>query len=201
MNSGNTLSNLNINQKDKDNKKILISNELLTRTFSRDFVPVALATTFLAPLNRIKIILQNMKLISINESDKIYKPTTLLQSNIYNLLTILEIVKDQGLFSLWRGNLPNIYKQFTISFANILIYNRIQSHLKLNENNNNNSFLSRLFSVTLSSFITHIFYYPFELANTRICGDMTRYGHKRLYSSVTEVFSKVMEEEGKDYIK
>lgn len=63
-----------------DKKNLLISNELILKTFNKDFAPVALATSFFAPLNRIKLILQTNKLISINDSEKVLKLSPLVQS-------------------------------------------------------------------------------------------------------------------------
>lgn len=61
-------------------EKYLITNEILFQTFTKDFLPAAFTATALAPLNRIKILLQTMPLIAINEREKIYKPTTLMSS-------------------------------------------------------------------------------------------------------------------------
>ncbi len=76
----NNITQLNSLEKEKITPKILITNKTLVNTFFKDFIPVAMATTFLAPLNRIKICLQNMKLISINETEKVFKPSALIQS-------------------------------------------------------------------------------------------------------------------------
>ena len=70
--------------KTNNNKKLFISNETLKQTFSHEFLPIAITTSILAPLNRIKIILQTNRLISINESDKVYKPSRLTASNLYS---------------------------------------------------------------------------------------------------------------------
>ena len=75
------MKNENINN---DKKTLLISNELLVKTFNKDFTPVALATTFFAPFNRIKLILQTNKLISINDSEKVFKLSPLVQSKRNN---------------------------------------------------------------------------------------------------------------------
>jgi hypothetical protein len=61
-------------------KKILISNKVIANTFNKEFIPLVLATTFFAPINRIKICLQNMTLMSINESEKVYRTSHLIQS-------------------------------------------------------------------------------------------------------------------------
>jgi hypothetical protein len=64
--------------------------------------------------------------------------------------------------------------------------------------NDKNNFILRLLSSSISSSICLFFSYPFELAHTRMTADVTRYGHKKLYSSVLELFTKVIvQEEGK----
>jgi hypothetical protein len=65
----------------KETKKYL-SNKVLIKTLDNDFIPLALATTILSPLNRIKICLQNMNMISIAESEKVYKTRILAESKL-----------------------------------------------------------------------------------------------------------------------
>lgn len=50
-------------------------------------------------------------------------------------------------------------------------------------------------STCLSSLINVSFSYPFEMAHTRICGDMTRMNFKRINSSVMEIFVKCLNEQ------
>lgn len=50
-------------------------------------------------------------------------------------------------------------------------------------------------SSALASFINITFSYPFDLAHTRICGDMSRINFKRINSSVLEVFSRCFADE------
>ncbi len=59
-----------------------ISNELLKKTFTHEFLPVAITYSLLAPLNRIKNILQTNRLIAISEREKVYKPYDLTKSII-----------------------------------------------------------------------------------------------------------------------
>ena len=80
-----------------------------------------------------------------------------------------------------------------------MINTKINNRLKKFTNEKNNV-LTRLLSSTVSSSICLIFSYPFELAHTRMSADMTRYGHKKLNSTILELFTKlVVEEEGKIY--
>ena len=61
-------------------EKIYISNELVLKTFFNDFLPLCVTSTLLAPINRLKICSQNMSMISIIESEKVYNPWKLAES-------------------------------------------------------------------------------------------------------------------------
>lgn len=66
---------------DNSTNSLIISNQVLKDTFSHQFLPLAITATLLAPLNRLKIILQTNRLLSINEREKVYKPYALSASN------------------------------------------------------------------------------------------------------------------------
>lgn len=61
--------------------------------------------------------------------------------------------------------------------------------------NQNLSTSEVLISSALSSFINITFSHPFDLAHTRIAGDMSRMNFKRLNSSSLEVFTKCLQDE------
>lgn len=89
-----------------------------------------------------------------------------------------------------------------ISYSNILIYKKIEDKLiERNRGIENNSKTPTLFkqflAFLLSSSISLIFSYPFDLVNTRMSADMTRYGHKKIYSSSLETLAKTIEEDSK----
>ncbi len=77
LNKDNTL---NLEKSSSNEKKLFISNKVIAKTLHKEFIPLVIATTFFAPANRIKICLQNMHLMSITESEKVYKPSQLIQS-------------------------------------------------------------------------------------------------------------------------
>lgn len=70
------------NSKEPNNQKRLISNQVLINNFSSNFLPTAITLTILAPFNRLKLILQTIQLSSINQQEKVYKPSYLLPSKI-----------------------------------------------------------------------------------------------------------------------
>jgi hypothetical protein len=51
----------------------LLTSANIYKYLFQNFLPLVGASTILAPIERMKIIFQTMKLMSINESEKIYK--------------------------------------------------------------------------------------------------------------------------------
>jgi hypothetical protein len=167
------------------NKDNLITSANIYKYLFLNFLPLVGTTTFFAPAERMKIVLQTMKLMSINEHEKVFKLYQLSRSK-HQLITSIEIVSEQGFFSLWRGNSANIYRLLISSLGNILIYQQLG--LKILKDN---KYLASLVSSTISILLS----YPFDLCKTRMCSDMTRYGNKRIYSSVPDLVSKIMHED------
>jgi hypothetical protein len=63
-------------------KDYLLTSSNIYKFLFQNYVPLALTSTLLAPLERMKIVLQTMKLMSIRETEKVYKISTLTRSNI-----------------------------------------------------------------------------------------------------------------------
>ncbi len=105
----------------------------------------------------------------------------------------IDIIRDQGIFSIYRGNSASLLKHFFQCLSNVYIYQQISFMLYHNKKDLNS--LEIIFSSALSSFIHVTFSYPFDLAHTRICGDMSRINYKRVNSSVLEVFTKCISDE------
>src|SRR4051812_11832988 len=102
-----------------------------------------------------------------------------------NVALNVEIVKDQGLFALWRGNIPNCYKLIIQNMSLVYIDKYMTSRTT------NLSLLSTFATSVLSSFFTTLLAYPFEMVSTRMCSDMTRHGHKRIYSNTFETLMRI----------
>ena len=68
------------NQDIEYNQKVFISHSELSDKLLTDFIPVALTTTLLAPINRIKICLQTMSMMSISPNEKTFSARNLARS-------------------------------------------------------------------------------------------------------------------------
>jgi len=71
------------------NEKVFLSHYELTESIKNEYIPIAMTTTILAPINRIKICLQTMHMMSINQNEKVFKPRNLTRSKILSILIII----------------------------------------------------------------------------------------------------------------
>ena len=79
--------------------------------------------------------------------------------------------------------MPNMYKLAIQNYSYIALYEKLHT---FNMSKTDFAIVSSSLSLMLS--------YPFEVGNTKMCGDMTRWEHKRLYSNSLEIFTKSFEE-------
>jgi hypothetical protein len=90
--------------------------------------------------------------------------------------------------SFWRGNTANLYRLLIHSVSNILIFQQI------------NKDFGKINAALISSTLGLVLSYPFDLARTRMSGDMTRWGNKRIYTSIPDLFNKIMHEDSNTYL-
>jgi len=63
-----------------NNRRVFLSHIELSDKLMNDFIPVALTTSLLAPINRIKICLQTMSMMSISPNEKTFRTRNLVRS-------------------------------------------------------------------------------------------------------------------------
>lgn len=149
-----------------------ITSLTIKRKFYGEFLPLAITSTVLAPMTRMKVILQTNPFIAIDNSQK--------TNSIRNLF--MKIIKEQGVISFWRGNIPAVYKSFIQTYTHLLLFNSLNVEKQLS---------GILIGTTLSTILT----YPLDLVQTRMCCDMTRYGFQRINTKTIEVLTRTLEEE------
>jgi hypothetical protein len=64
---------------DKNNDNLITSSNLY-KNISQHFISLAITSTLFAPVERMKLVLQTMKLMSINDHEKVYKLSHLSRS-------------------------------------------------------------------------------------------------------------------------
>jgi solute carrier family 25 (adenine nucleotide translocator) protein 4/5/6/31 len=133
-----------------------------------------LAKTVVAPIERIKLLLQTQKVNSRIELTKNYKGAR---------ACIQEIIQKEGVMALWRGNTANVIRYFPNQAFNFALKDKIRRFLGIStipngETQKNgqqkmvifwNNFIAGSAAGVTTSFVT----YPLDMARTRLATDVT----------------------------
>ncbi|KAJ1861983.1 ADP/ATP carrier protein [Coemansia sp. RSA 989] len=137
-----------------------------------------------APLDRVKLILQAQK-----ASSQIQTP----YKGVINVFTRLP--KEQGFFSLWRGNMATILRFYPVHFLNFTLKDKFKALVpKYNPNTDYGKFVaSNLFIGGLAGLFTLYVVYPLDLARTRMALDV---GSTRQFTGLWNCMSTIYKSGG-----
>ena len=127
------------------------------------FIAGSMSKTIVAPLERVKLILQNQPLIHVPEKYKYKGIMDALRSNTSIIIEtkLVGIPVDQGFFSFWRGNGTNILRIIPSSIIRFSSYETINRmfvpHKGLRQNVSifNLFFFQNLFELVSAHFPIH----------------------------------------------
>jgi solute carrier family 25 (adenine nucleotide translocator) protein 4/5/6/31 len=146
--------------------------------------------TVVAPLERIKIVLQ------VQDSSKHFPP-----GGRYNGIidAAVRINREQGFWSFWRGNWTNaVVRYFPTQALGFAFDSRIRNTLINKEVKYANSeyLLRSLASGALSGAVSQCFVYPLDFARTRLTADVTEKGKPVKYKGAWDCMRQVAKNEG-----
>lgn len=138
-----------------------------------------------APFERVRLILQTQSLIKGH--DKQYKGS---------IDALRRVAKDQGFFSLWRGNVANIARIIPTYALRFTFLDIFQVALKKSEKDL--SLPEQMTCGGLSGTLTILMTYPLDLARTRMSAEVTAKGttRPRQPPGLIKVLNTVAREEG-----
>ena len=161
--------------------------------FVKDFtiggVSAAISKTFIAPVERVKLILQNQDAsLQINESNK-YKGMNDWFSRVY---------KEQGFTSFWRGNVANCIRYFPTQALNFS-FKSLFSNTFGNFNPQTQKvkfFLSNMASGGAAGAASLFIVYPMDFARTRMGVDVGKSAADRQFTSLHDWVYKICKHDG-----
>lgn len=177
------MSNKDGKKKDKDDKKSDKGSNAFLKDFLAGGISAAVSKTAVAPIERVKLLLQVQHVSKQISEDKRYKGTKhvlkkeyfcLLYANLLFFLGILDAIvripKEQGLLSFWRGNLANVLRYFPTQALNFA-FRDVYKGFFLKDIDKNVQFW-RYFAGNLASggaagATSLCFVYPLDFARTR----------------------------------
>jgi len=174
----------------------------------------ALAKTVVAPVERVKLLVQLGRSLPMEiPSEQSKKNRNIVVSiNSARAWEITKIVyREEGLFAFWRGNTPNVIRQGGAAALNFMlmdwyksiivrvtkISNQLISHERSTEYEKRRSLLSSFLSGGLAGGTTTTFLYPIEFVRTRLAMDIGATSSSRMYPrGMRDVFCSVWNVDG-----
>ncbi|KAK4877249.1 hypothetical protein RN001_009755 [Aquatica leii] len=162
-------------------------------SFWKDFlaggISAAVSKTVVAPIERVKLLLQVQAVSKQIPEEKRYKGM---------IDCFIRIPKEQGFSSFWRGNLANVIRYFptqALNFAFKDIYQQIFLEGVDKRKQFWRYFMGNLASGGAAGATSLCFVYPLDYARTRLAADVGG-GKSRIYSGLMDCLMKTMKSDG-----
>ncbi|XP_026747448.1 ADP/ATP translocase 3-like [Trichoplusia ni] len=163
------------------------------RAFVKDFmaggVSAAVSKTAVAPIERVKLLLQVQHSSKQIKADKRYK-------GIFDV--IARIPKEQGVLSFWRGNFANVLRYFPTQALNFAFKDKYKT-IFLDGINKHTQFwryfAGNLISGGAAGATSMCFVYPLDYARTRLGADVGK-GKGKEFQGITDCLVKTFKSDG-----
>uniref|UniRef100_A0A669BHS3 ADP/ATP translocase n=2 Tax=Oreochromis TaxID=8139 RepID=A0A669BHS3_ORENI len=163
-------------------------------SFAKDFlaggIAAAISKTAVAPIERVKLLLQVQHASKQIAVDKQYKGI---------IDCVVRIPKEQGFLSFWRGNLANVIRYFPTQALNFAFKDKYKK-IFLDGVDKRKQFW-RYFAGNLASggaagATSLCFVYPLDFARTRLAADVGKAGHEREFKGLGDCLVKIFRSDG-----
>ena len=147
-----------------------------------------ITTTTSAPLERIKLLLQNQK--EIIKQGKLAEP----YKNFIDCL--VRTYKQEGISSFWRGNTAKCIFSFASNSVSLSFHNKMKQAFKVSKSDSYlTNFGKNVVISAAAGAITLSFIYSLDFAYTRLATDKEM-NNQHLYINITDVYKKTYASDG-----
>jgi len=158
--------------------------------FASNGVAMMVAKTVAAPLERVKLMLQNQDLLMT--LGKLDKPFIGIHDCAHR------IINEEGPHRLWRGNIANCLRSFPEKFLNLAFEDTLKSTLKTRGEDGYWTKVAKNFArCVLPPLISLCFLYPLHMAQTQLaCDTMMAKNGEYQFGGVLDVFQQAFAADG-----
>jgi len=163
-------------------------------SFMKDFIAggisAAISKTAVAPIERVKLLLQVQHVSKQIAVDQRYKGI---------IDCFVRIPKEQGFLAFWRGNLANVIRYFPTQALNFAFKDKYKQVFLGGVNKNEQFmryFLGNLASGGAAGATSLCFVYPLDFARTRLAADVGKAGATREFSGLGNCLSSIYKSDG-----
>jgi len=149
----------------------------------------AISKTSAAPIERVKLLLQNQgELLKQGKLDKSYRGVLdCLRRTWYN----------EGILAFWRGNFASVLRYFPQQALNFAFKDEIQKQFKLGKNaSKKERFSKNILSGGCAGSLSLLFVQSIDYTRTRLGVDAKRLGGERQFSGILDVYVKTVRKDG-----
>ena len=163
------------------------------KNFLQDFLiggcSAAISKTCVAPIERVKLLLQNQDASAQISKDQRYK-------GISDCFT--RVVKEQGAKSLWRGNLANVVRYFPTQALNFAFKDTFKKYLNPYDRKTQPGmfFLGNIASGGAAGAASLCVVYPLDFARTRLAVDVGQGEGSRQFNGLVDCLGKIAKSDG-----
>jgi solute carrier family 25 (adenine nucleotide translocator) protein 4/5/6/31 len=168
-------------------------SEAKTGNFLLDFalggVSAAVSKTAVAPIERVKLLLQTQAANKKLAGDKAYK-------GIMDVL--VRVPKEEGVSAFWRGNLANVIRYFPTQALNFAFKDTYKNMFPKYSPKTDfwKFFMTMLASGGLAGATSLTFVYPLDFARTRLAADVGKGAADRQFNGLIDCLNKVRAVDG-----
>lgn len=163
-------------------------------SFMKDFVAggisAAISKTAVAPIERVKLLLQVQHASKQISVDQRYKGM---------VDCFVRIPKEQGFLAFWRGNMANVIRYFPTQALNFAFKDKYKQIFLGGVDKNTQFgryFLGNLASGGAAGATSLCFVYPLDFARTRLAADIGKAGAEREFSGLGNCLTKIFKTDG-----
>jgi len=163
------------------------------KNFAQDFlvggISAAISKTCVAPIERVKLLLQNQDASAQIKADQRYKGIT---------DCFIRVAREQGVTSMWRGNLANVIRYFPTQALNFAFKDTLKAYLNPfhKDTQKVKFFIGNIASGGAAGALSLCIVYPLDFARTRLAVDIGKTGGNRQFNGLTDCLTKIFKSDG-----
>lgn len=152
-------------------------------------VAAAVSKTAAAPIERVKLLVQNQsEMLKQGSLDRPY--TGVMDCTMRTL-------KSEGLFAFWRGNWANVLRYFPTQALNFAFKDTVKNTFKTSKNAPQyEKFAKNILSGGVAGSLSLVFVYSLDYCRTRLANDAKSKDGKRQFNGMIDVYVKTLKTDG-----
>jgi len=152
-------------------------------------VAAGVSKTVAAPIERVKLLVQNQdEMIKQGRLDKPY-------TGVIDCTT--RVLKTEGVYPFWRGNLANVLRYFPTQALNFAFKDAIKvAFATPKDAGNARKFGMNILSGGMAGTLSLTFVYSLDYARTRLANDAKGKGGERQFNGLIDVYTKTLKSDG-----